>query len=192
MRTGEAAVDKAGDSVKEEGRSMGIDYGRRRIGVAVSDVADVLATPLTTLTRRAGKRPPLNRLLEIADRHRARLIVVGLPLDPSGRETGWTAEVRSFGERLARRGEVSVVFQDERYSSAEAESRIRSAGLPRKKRENKARIDAGAAAIILQDWLDGVRHTRTAQPQGAPASDAPACPSRTTPRGNAGESGKAG
>lgn len=150
-------MDETADSAELGGRAMGVDYGRRRIGIAVGDVADALATPLTTLARRAGKRPPVARLLEIASRHRVRLVVVGLPLDPSGRETAWTAEVRSFGERLARRGGMSVVFQDERYSSAEAESRIRSAGLPRKKREDKARIDAAAAAIILQDWLDDAR-----------------------------------
>ena len=150
-------MDETADCAESGGRAMGVDYGRRRIGIAVGDVADTLATPLTTLARRAGKRPPLARLLEIASRHRVRLVVVGLPLDPSGRETEWTAEVRSFGERLAQRGGVPVVFQDERYSSVEAESRIRSAGLPRKKREDKARIDAAAAAIILQDWLDGAR-----------------------------------
>ena len=149
------------------GRAMGVDYGRRRIGIAVGDASDALATPLTTLARRAGKRPPVARLLEIASRHRVRLVVVGLPLDPSGRETEWTAEVRSFGERLARRGGVSVVFQDERYSSAEAESRIRSAGLPRRKREDKARIDAAAAAIILQDWLDGARCEPTSRGRDA-------------------------
>jgi len=136
---------------------MGIDYGRRRIGVAMSDATAALATPLATLTRRADKRPPMRELLEIASRHQVRVAVVGLPLEEPGGETEWTAEVRSFGEQLARRGGIAVVFQDERYSSAEAESRIRSAGLPRKKREDKARIDAGAAAIILQDWLDGAR-----------------------------------
>ncbi len=156
-RVGRAALDGAAGLAKEVGRTMGIDYGRRRIGVAVSDATDMLATPLTTLTRRSGKRPPVARLLEIASRRRVHLVVVGLPLDPEGRESDWTAEVRSFGERLAERGGLSVAFQDERYSSAEAEARIRSAGLPRKKREDKARIDAGAAAVILQDWLDAQR-----------------------------------
>ena len=151
----EAAEDEAADPVERSGCALGLDYGRRRIGIAVSDPGCVLATPLTTLARRAGKRPPIARLLEIAEQHMVRLVVVGLPLDLAGRETEWTAEVRSFGERLAKRGGISVVFQDERYSSAEAEARIRSAGLPRRKREDKSRIDAAAAAIILQDWLDG-------------------------------------
>lgn len=135
-------------------RVMAVDYGRRRIGIALSDASATLATPLSTLQRRVGKRPPLARLLELATQHRAGLIVVGLPLDPDGGETAWSAEVRNFAKRLRDRGRLPVELQDERYSSVEAEARIRSAGLPKKKREDKARVDAAAAAIILQDWLD--------------------------------------
>lgn len=154
-RSGDPDMD--GGALLDDGRAMGIDYGRRRIGVAVSDATGALASPLATLERRTGKRPPMGKLLEIAGRHRVRVAVVGLPLDEAGGESEWTAEVRSFAERLAARGGFSVALQDERYSSAEAEARVRSAGLPRKKREDKGRIDAGAAAIILQDWLDGAR-----------------------------------
>ena len=135
-------------------RVLAADYGTRRIGLAVSDASGTLATPLTTLTRRAGKRPPIARILEIAASHGVACLVVGLPLDPRGGETSWTAEVRDFGGRLGDRSGLPVHFVDESYSSAEAEARIRSIGLTRKKREDKARIDAGAAAIILQDWLD--------------------------------------
>lgn len=137
------------------GRIMGVDYGRRRVGVALGDASGALAVPLTTIRRRAGKRAPVGRLLELATRHGVRRAVVGLPLDPEGRESEWTEEVREFAARLAARGGFPVEFQDESYSSVEAEARIRSAGFPRKKKENKGRIDAAAAAIILQDWLDG-------------------------------------
>lgn len=143
--------------VAGSGRVMGIDFGRRRIGVAVSDVTATLASPLTTLKRRAGKRPPLRRLLELADRHEVRLVVVGLPLDPDGRENDWTAEVRDFGRRVGERSCLPVEFHDERYSSVEAVARLRSVGLPKAKREDKARIDAAAATVILQDWLDAAR-----------------------------------
>ncbi len=135
-------------------RVLALDYGTRRIGLALSDASGTLATPLTTLTRRAGKRPPIARILEIAVAHGAERLVVGLPLDAGGRENSWTAEVRDFGGRLGRRSGLPVHFIDESYSSAEAEARIRSIGLTRRKREDKARIDAAAAAIILQDWLD--------------------------------------
>ncbi len=136
---------------------MGIDFGRRRIGIAVSDVTATLASPLTTLKRRAGKRPPLGRLLELADRHQVRLVVVGLPLGPDGRENDWTDEVRDFGRRMGDRSSLPVEFHDERYSSVEAVARLRSVGLPKAKREDKARIDAAAATVILQDWLDAAR-----------------------------------
>ena len=135
-------------------RVLALDYGTRRIGLALSDASGTLATPLTTLTRRTGKRPPIARILEIAASHRAGCLVVGLPLDAGGREDSWTAEVREFGGRLGDRSGLPVHFIDESYSSVEAEARIRSIGLTRKKREDKGRIDAGAAAIILQDWLD--------------------------------------
>ena len=135
-------------------RTLALDYGTRRIGLAMSDATGTLATPLTTLTRRAGRRPPIALILELARRHGVGHFVVGLPLDGNGGENSWTAEVRDFGRMLGQRSGLPVHFIDEEYSSAEAEARIRSIGLTRKKREDKARIDAAAAAIILQDWLD--------------------------------------
>lgn len=135
-------------------RAMGIDYGTRRIGIALSDPTGTLATPLTTLARRAGKRAPIARILELAAKHDVGRFVVGLPLHPQGGENTWTAETREFGRRLRNRSGLPVHFIDESYSSAEAEARIRFIGLKRAQREEKARIDAGAAAIILQDWLD--------------------------------------
>lgn len=135
-------------------RVLAIDYGLRRIGIAVSDATGTLASPVTTLGRRAGKRPPIARILDLAGELGARGFVVGLPLEEEGGENDWTAEVRDFGRRLEARSGLPVHFADERYSSLEAETRIRSIGLRRKAKEDKARIDAGAAAIILQDWLD--------------------------------------
>lgn len=135
-------------------RTLAIDYGTRRIGLALSDATGTLATPLTTLIRRAGKRPPIARILELARRHGVGRFVVGLPLDPGGGENSWTTEVPNFGRHLEDRSGLPVHFIDEEYSSAEAEARIRSIGLPRKRKEDKARIDAAAAAVILQDWLD--------------------------------------
>ncbi len=135
-------------------RVLALDYGTRRIGVAVSDPSGTLATPVATLSRRSGKRPPIARIIELASEHAAEALVVGLPLNDDGSETEWSAEVRDFGRRLGTRSGMPVHFADERYSSVEAEARIRSIGLRRKAKEDKARIDAGAAAIFLQDWLD--------------------------------------
>lgn len=152
---------------------MALDYGRRRIGIALSDASRSLATPLATLKRRAGKRPPIVHLLDLVRTYGVRRVIVGLPLDIDGQENEWTGEIRAFGGRLKEVGRVPVEFFDERYSSVEAEARIRSIGLPRKKREDRARIDAGAACIILQDWLDahpGATLDRTVSP--------PTCPSK--------------
>jgi len=134
---------------------MGIDYGARRIGIALSDPTGTLASPLTVVERRKGKRPPLRRLEEIARDSGAVHLVVGLPLDLDGREDAWCAETRRMGERLAERLGIPVDFVDERLTSSRAERAIRSSGLPKSKREEKGRVDAAAAALILQAWLDG-------------------------------------
>jgi len=135
-------------------RALGVDFGLRRIGLAVSDPTGTVATPLETLQRRAGKRPPLARMERLGRELSVQHVVVGLPLDLQGEETEWCAEVRSLGERLASRLGVPVSFVDERLTSVRAERAIRSMGLPRQQRERKERIDAAAAQLILQAWLD--------------------------------------
>ena len=84
---------------------------------------------------------------------------MGLPLDLKGNETEWCAEVRDVGERLAGRLGVEISFIDERMTSVRAERAVRSIGLPKREREKKVRIDAAAAQLILQAWLD--RQART-------------------------------
>ncbi len=138
----------------------------------MSDPTGTLASPVTTLKRRAGKRPPISGILDLGDEFGVQGFVVGLPLEETGGENEWTAEVRAFGRRLGQRSGLPVHFVDERYSSLEAEARIRSIGLRRKAKEDKARIDAGAAAIFLQDWLDaGGRIDTGGQPGSGGRSD---------------------
>lgn len=133
---------------------MGVDFGTRRVGLAVSDPTGTIATPLETLGRRTGKRPPLARMEAIARELGVGRLVFGLPLDLRGRETEWCAEVREAARELARRLGVSVDFVDERMTSVRAERAVRSLGLPKARREEKERVDAAAAALILQSWLD--------------------------------------
>lgn len=135
-------------------RVLGIDFGERRIGLALSDPTRTIASPLETLTRRAGKRMPLTRLEEIARRHDVGRLVVGLPLDLQGDETPWCAEIRAAADELARRLEVPVDYVDERLTSVRAERAVRAVGLRKSQREEKGRIDAAAAQLILQSWLD--------------------------------------
>ena len=135
-------------------RVLGIDYGLRRIGLALSDPTGTIASPLETLVRRAGKRPPITKLETIAQEGNVEHLVVGLPLGLDGSENEWCAEVRSVGERLAGRLSVEVSFVDERLTSVAAERAVRALSLPKRKREDKRRIDAAAAQLILQAWLD--------------------------------------
>ena len=146
-------------------RVLGIDYGERRVGLALGDPSATIASPLPTLTRRRGKRPPVAAVLKLVDDHSVRDVVLGLPLDLSGEETDWTREVRAFGDAIARRADVAVHYVDERMTSVRAERTVRSLGLPRGERERKERIDAAAAVLILQAWLDTAR--RCADPEAS-------------------------
>ncbi|MEJ2540703.1 MAG: Holliday junction resolvase RuvX [Gemmatimonadota bacterium] len=136
-------------------RVLGVDYGLKRVGLALSDPTGTLASPLTTLRRRAGRRPPLKAMSEVVESHGVERIVFGLPLPLTGGENEWCAEVRRVGASLAERTGLPVTFVDERFTSVQAERAVRSSGLRRADRENKARVDAGAATLILQSWLDG-------------------------------------
>lgn len=135
-------------------RILAIDYGAKRIGVALSDPGRIIASPLTTLTRRTGKRPPWPELERLVREHEVTELVVGLPLDLEGNESSWTAEVREFAERIRTKTSLPVHLLDERMTSVRAERLVRGSGLPRGKREEKGRVDATAAAIILQNYLD--------------------------------------
>lgn len=154
-------------------RAMGIDFGERRIGVALSDPTGTLASPSEVVTRRRGKRMPLASLERIARRREVEQLVVGLPLDLSGRETEWCREVRAAGTALAARLDLPVAFVDERMTSVSAERAVRRPDVPRSQREEKGRVDAAAAALILQAWLDG-RHGGPGDGSRAPrGKDAP-------------------
>ncbi len=135
-------------------RVLGIDYGTRRLGLALSDPSATIAQPLPTLARRAGKRPPVQALANLVLEHQVAEIVIGLPLALSGEENEWTAEVREFGAKLAQRTGVPVSYLDERMTSVQAERTVRSLGLKRSEREQKERVDAASALLILQAYLD--------------------------------------
>jgi putative pre-16S rRNA nuclease len=137
---------------------VGLDIGERRIGVAVSDATGTLARPLRVL-RPAGLDIDA---LDIVIQEIARLageddgvgaIVVGLPRRLDGTPTEMTPRVEQFARALGAKTSLPVTLQDERLSSREAESRL--ALRDKDWRSRKAKLDAAAAAIILQDYLDG-------------------------------------
>lgn len=138
------------------GRIIGLDVGERRIGVAVSDLTGMLARPLTTL-RTSGfdgnaLQVTLAEITRIADDDPLDAVVVGLPRRLDGSPNAMTPRVERFAERLRARVAVAVILQDERLTSVEAESRL--AEREKNWRARKEQLDAAAAAIILQDYLD--------------------------------------
>ena len=139
---------------------MGVDFGTKRVGLAVSDPTGTVATPLETVHRRTGKRPPLAELERIGRSLGVQHVVLGLPLDLRGEENDWCKEVRDVGRRLGERLGVPVSFVDERLTSVRAGAAVRASGLPKHEREKKERVDAAAAQLILQAWLDAPQIAR--------------------------------
>jgi putative pre-16S rRNA nuclease len=136
-------------------RVLALDLGRKRVGLAISDPSGVLARPLEIIE--ASGPAQLARVVEavgrLADEEDGLdTIVVGLPRHLDGTPTDQTAEVEAFVHALRERVAQQVVLQDERLSSVEAESRL--AIRDRDWRSRKKKLDAAAAAVILQDYLD--------------------------------------
>jgi putative Holliday junction resolvase len=130
-------------------RMMGLDYGRARIGVAISDESCRIALPLTALDAR---RELKQKLGELVSGREAGRIVIGYPLDRNGQPGAMGNEVREFSERLARWFGVECVLWDERYTTAQASGAARKSGSSAKKSQN----DMAAATIILQSYLDSI------------------------------------
>ena len=134
-------------------RIMCLDYGERRIGVAITDPTGTIAQPLPTITRRLGKRPPYRKIQDLIQRYEPETIVVGLPTETSGQEGEQAARVREFGEGLAKRTTVPIDYWDERFTSDRARRELARLG-ERVSGRDKGRIDAVAAALILRSYLD--------------------------------------
>jgi putative pre-16S rRNA nuclease len=142
-------------------RVLGIDVGARRIGLAISDPSRTLARPLTTLAV-ANPSDAIDRVVDLIGRLRAEddgleTIVVGLPSRLDGTPTDATPSVLAFIDALKTRTMMPVATEDERLTSHEADQRL--AATERDWRKRKRMLDAAAAAIILQDYLDrtGIR-----------------------------------
>ena len=139
-------------SLPTAGRILGIDWGEVRIGLALSDETQTLATPLETLSRRAGKRFPMARFLELTALHQPTGLVMGLPLSSEGGETTSAEAAREMAEAIARRSGLPFELWDERMSTARALGAIREQG--GSTRGRKGDVDALAASVLLQHFLD--------------------------------------
>lgn len=138
-------------------RVLGIDYGARRIGLALSDATATLASPWRLVERPPSDAETLRVMVDLVttlaeEDDGLEAVVVGWPRKLDGRPTHQTAAVEAFARALESRVSVPVVLQDERLSSHEAESRLAMRESDWRKR--KAKLDAAAAAVILQDYLD--------------------------------------
>jgi putative Holliday junction resolvase len=136
---------------------IGIDLGRRRIGLAVSDATATLARPLRTMERDRSDQAAAGALAAAIEALNAEdeveRVVVGLPVRLDGSPHDQTAHVQKMVALLSSRINIPVVLQDERLSSHEADERL--AVSERDWRKRKAKLDQAAAAVILQDYLDG-------------------------------------
>jgi putative holliday junction resolvase len=138
------------------GRILAVDWGELRIGLALSDESQVLATPLETLQRRQGKRFPMPRFLELSAIHSPVGIVVGLPLSLEGDEGESAGAAREMATIIERRTGLPLELWDERMSTARALGAIREQG--GSTRGRKADVDSLAAAVLLQHFLDARRN----------------------------------
>lgn len=129
-------------------RYLGIDYGTRRVGLAISDSLGLTARPLEVVSR--GE--VVSRVKELATDHGVSALVVGLPTGLAGGEGRSASGARALGEELAAVTGLEVIYADERFTSRMAEGSLQRSGMRIRKR--RATVDKVAAAIILQDFLD--------------------------------------
>ncbi len=147
-------------------RVLALDIGERRVGVAMSDPAATVASPLAVLD--ADQVATTDVVAALVEEHDVELVVIGLPLTMRGEEGSQAARVREVADVLGPRLRVPVVFYDERLSSAEARRAMQSAGMTSKRA--RGTIDKVAAAIFLQSFLDSGQVDRVEWKSGADGS----------------------
>jgi putative holliday junction resolvase len=141
--------------VATRGRVMAVDWGERRIGLAISDPLGMIASPAGFIVRRAGKRPPIAKLIARAVELEASALVLGLPLDGDGEDTPRATEVRRVAVELERRSGLPVELVDERYTTAAARRAVRELG--GRPEDRPGDVDALAATVLLQHALGRTR-----------------------------------
>lgn len=132
-------------------RALGIDFGLRRVGLAVSDPTGTLVSPLRTIER-TTRDALFDEIGEILQKESIQAIVVGLPLSLDGEDTLTTRQARNFAQSLSRRTELPIHLMDERLTSAQAEEELSAANVRGAKR--KMALDSQAAVVILRSWLE--------------------------------------
>jgi putative Holliday junction resolvase len=139
-------------AIPATGRILAVDWGEVRFGLALSDETQTIASPLSSLSRRVGKRFPMPAFLELIATHRPVGLVVGLPLTPDGHEGESAAAARALSALLGARTYLPVTLVDERMTTARAHAAIREQG--GSARGRRGDVDALAATILLQHFLE--------------------------------------
>ncbi|WP_456332124.1 Holliday junction resolvase RuvX [Fervidibacter sacchari] len=135
-------------------RILAVDYGEKRIGLAISDELGITASPLMTLTRRSDEET-VRQIAQLASKLRVTQIVVGLPRRTDAQEGEMERKVKAFAEKLRQKVSVPVVLFDERFTTRIAEQVLLEADLSRRKRKQVR--DRLAAVILLQSFLEAQR-----------------------------------
>jgi putative pre-16S rRNA nuclease len=151
---GDAGAQDSGEGADRAGRTLALDYGDRRIGLALSDPLGIAARPLMTLTRTSSERD-MNLILKVVREQEVRRIVVGLPLDMDGLRGKRARLTETFMEKVKRATGLPVIPWDERLTTVQAERILIEADLSRARRRKV--IDQVAAVIVLQSYLDAQR-----------------------------------
>lgn len=152
-------------------RLLGLDYGSKTVGVAVSDPLGYTAQPLETITRKEENklRRTLARIEELTKEYRIEKIILGYPVNMDG-SAGERAELAlAFQAMLERRTGLEVVMQDERLTTVAADEILQECGMPREKR--KSVIDQVAAGIILQDFMENMKKSSAASAEISDAEE---------------------
>jgi len=135
-------------------RTLGLDVGDKRIGVAISDPDEILASPLITVPRENDDRA-IDAIVKLVDRYEVRRIVVGMPYSMNGSVGKQAASVIDFVGKLSRSTGAEIELRDERLSTVAAERLLAQAGT--RGAAGKSRRDAAAAAFVLQGYLDSLK-----------------------------------
>jgi len=137
----------------EKKRLLGIDFGAKRVGIAITDPLRIFAYALVPIPNDNNFWKTFNKLFNDFN---IETIVLGYPLKESGNRSSSTELIEKFKEELEKKVKIPIVLSDERYTSVIAKQQILESVTSKKKRQNKGLVDKNAAAIILQEYLDSI------------------------------------
>lgn len=134
-----------------KGRILAIDYGLKRIGLALSDALRIVATPLKTIENTPNA---IAEIMNIIKAEEVNLILCGIPFRNDDKNDEWIANIKNFANKIAKQSNLEVIFIDEFMTSKKAVQIMVNNGKKKSKRSEKGAVDKVAAAIILQDYLE--------------------------------------